>query len=153
MVYISCMTIVTWVTFVIRYILVSFKSWCRAPQGRHDPKTCRSNIRLYLYMSEVHLLMSRMKNLTLKDTSVIWFCLFYQRIFLELFKFTACMCCGTVAWIIPQKVQYMTVDRQKGCLCKPLLEMFFLELYHWLLNGLVWNIFLRVQDTWKGFLH
>ena len=53
---------VIWITFVIHYNLVSFKSWCRPPWGWRDAETCSSDIRVYVYI-ERHLLGSWMNSL------------------------------------------------------------------------------------------
>ena len=55
-----------WFIFVNYYILVSFKSWCSAPWGWRDAETCRSDIRLHLYISKKHLLVPRMYSLFLR---------------------------------------------------------------------------------------
>jgi hypothetical protein len=51
-------------TFVICYILVSFKFWCRFAWGWHVTQTCRSNIGLYLYISKMQLLVLWTNTLT-----------------------------------------------------------------------------------------
>jgi len=50
-------------TFVISYISVSFKSWCRSAWGWCVTQTCRSNIGLYLYISKMQLLVLWMNTL------------------------------------------------------------------------------------------
>ena len=51
-------------TFVICYILVSFKFWCRCAWGWCVTQTCRSNIGLYLYIWKMQLLVLWMNTLT-----------------------------------------------------------------------------------------
>jgi hypothetical protein len=46
---ISCKKSVIWITFVICYILLSFKCLCEAPQGTHNIETCKSNISVFVY--------------------------------------------------------------------------------------------------------
>lgn len=57
-VYISRKKSVLWITFEIGYILSRFKSWCEAPQRWHNIETHKSNIRVFVYTSEVRLLVS-----------------------------------------------------------------------------------------------
>jgi hypothetical protein len=149
--YSSCRNTVMYITFVIYYILVSFKSWCRAPCGWHNAKTCRGKICIYqrcicwCHNSIKILTINNMKNISMciLDFSVkIYFINSSPMHYLEKKK-KYCIILTTIMWSIPKiKPHAAAIDLLSHNMLVPWINLGIQEVickigsnpHHWLIT-------------------